>query len=395
MAEWRLLRADDNGMLAEGTLARVPARLRFEMSLAGTQLRVALSLIIEQDFSLESLSLVVPLPAALNCWGFDGEVLTLADITPSHVHEEPAAMPDSLSRDVLAYSPAEHDAHALALHLEPDCPAYLHLMNGDYLSGARRLFWTYRPSPSERAVRRGDTISLGVATLDLGISGETARARADTIGRSRQCESTGIRAHMGRGCVTFETLAGIPLGELQVLLCYGGLWTNSTFLAATPVQKEGDSLCMVSRSNRLPLELIWRLSPEVGGIRLDASLLAKSAVALEECNFSLLLPCGYTHWQTKAEELDYPAFDASQEWRPLPTRYLPASAITLSGDGVHSLTFSAESSDATLLPSALNTGAAQGRRVAQWIRRAPGSDAMYFDAGSHSLFSAIIRLESE
>lgn len=395
LAEWTLLRADDTSMLAEGSLARVPARLRLELTLVEGKLRCSLSLLAEQDFSLESLSLVIPVPALLDRWSFDGESLIPAAITPGHVHDEPAAMPDSVSREVVAYAAGDDLAVAFSLHVEPVAPAYLHLMNGDFLSGARRLFWTYRPMPSERAVKKGDAIALGAVKFDLGLNSVMAKNRAIEREASRQCVSASVRAHLGRGCVRFETTQGIPVGELQVLLCYGGLWTNSTFLAASPVVQVGESLRIVSHSSRLPLDLIWTLRPDGDGIRVDATVEVKDALALQECNFSFLLPSAYTHWQTEAESVVYPDFQAEQAWQPLPTRYLPANTIRLLGEGVPTVAFRAEHEPTTLLPSALNTGAVQGCRVAQWIRRESGSDAIYLDAGTHPLLSAIIRVEAE
>ncbi len=391
-ADWRVVKSDNTSFVAEGMMPRVPCLLRFALAVTDSKLGISISLKAAHEFPLESISLVLPLPAAMDSWSFDGNLLSLAELTPAHVLPEAATMPDSESHAVSAYSSSDEQAPALSIDYAPRDGAYLHLVNSDYLSGLRRLFWTWRPSPGERALGPGTWVAIGGARLALDLTSKCAQQQAKEQEEVQRCSGGGLSARLRNGALCLESEAGVPLAEVQALFCCGELWSNSAALASTPARKSGDIIHMATRAVRHPLTLLWQVQAQANGIFLTLTLDAASPIAIREYNLSLLLPADYSHWQIDSIAGDFPAFHIEQEWQPLPVPYLQTSCVQLAGGSLPALTWSTTTTGA--LPSVLNTGAGQHKRVAQWLRRPDGADAFYFEPGTHPLLSVVIGLGS-
>lgn len=394
-ADWRVHSSGESGFIAEGQHPRLPCRMGMECALADGKATLSCWVTAEHGFPLEALSLSIPLPAALDRWSFDGEIIETAPLVPAQTQSEPAAMPDAVSRNVTVFSADPAQEAALGIAFSPKVESYLHLMHGDYLSGLRRLLWHHRPPSQRQRMEAGERRTLGTVTFDLGLKGAAAREQSRHVSGARLLEGGGLRGRLGRGCLLIDSCDGRLSAEIQTLICVGDLWTNSTFLASGAPQDDDGVLRMTSRSGRLPLSLHWTLRGEQSGLRLDVALEASAPVALQECNLSLLLPPGYTTWTTEWEGGSYPDFAAGQAWQPLSSEYRRSRWLRLNGSEEPALEWSQPDGAPDALPAALNTGAGQARRVAQWLRRAPGAEALHFPAGNHPLLSAIIRAVPE
>lgn len=394
-ADWRVLSSGESRFVAEGLHPRLPCRMGMECALADGKATLSCWVTAEHAFPLEALSLSIPLPAALDRWSFDGEIIETAPLAPAQTQSEPAAMPDSVSRNVTVFGADPAQRAALGIVFAPEVDTYLHLMHGDYLSGLRRLYWHHRAPAQFQRMEAGERRVLGTATFDLTLDGAVVREQSRHLFGARLREGGGLRGRLGRGRLLLESCDGRVTAEIQTLICVGDLWTNSTFLASGAPHEEQGALRMASRSGRLPLTLHWTLRAVGDGLRLDVDLEASAPVALQECNLSLLLPPGFTTWTTVSERGSYPDFTAGQAWQPLPSRYRMSPWLQVSGGDVPTLEWTRPEGAPEALPAALNTGASQAKRVAQWLRRAPGAEALYFPAGNHPLLSAIIRVMPE
>jgi ABC-type polysaccharide/polyol phosphate transport system ATPase subunit len=399
-ADWRVVKSDDTSFVAEGMMPRVPCRLRFEYSTNSNALTMGMTIEATHAFSLESLSLVIPVPASMDRWLIDQNLLRLEPLTPAHVNAEAATMPQTDVTTIMAFS--ESPAVETSLFIgsgityfagDKSENTYWHLVNGDYLSSVRRLFHTLRPAPADRDMQPGEKVILTNVFIGAGHSGANYRKAAAHLHEQQECVAAGLRASMNQGRLLLESEAGQPLGEIQALFSVENLWSNSTSLKSTTTRPENDVVYMVSHSNRLPLNLRWELRPREHGVELSLLLRVREAVKLQEYNLSWLLPADYSNWAFEHERGNYTHFEEAQEWRPLNRGYQQSTFIEIQAEGRPTLHWSTTTPGA--LPSVLNTGAGQHKRVAQWLRRPDGADAFYFEPGTHPLLSVVIQLADE
>lgn len=395
LASWEITQAGDSAATAEGLMPRVPCRLLFDLHFVDSHLSLGVTLVAEHDFHIESLSLVLSWPAALDRWAFDGSVREAPLLTPAHIQPEQVALPDAESKEVVAFASTDEISHAAAMVFSRHDHTYLHLMSSDYLTGTRRLYWTWRPAAGGRTLRANERVSLGPLSLDIYTEGAEARRIAQENEQQRRCESLGLCASLGHGKVSLSTSGGNQLGEVQALFCVGDLWTNSTFLASTPAAREGDAVTMVSRSQRLPLALHWTMLAGTMGIAVTVTLEAHKRVRLQEYNLSLIVPGEYQHWMLPHEEGEFLPWRDTQEWQPVNTRYERGQQIGLRSITLPPLSFECTQTGPPALPSVLNTGAGEQRRVAQWLCRPNGPEAFHFSPGMHHLLTVHLRLAAE
>lgn len=189
-----------------------------------------------------------------------------------------------------------------------------------------------------------------------------------------------------------QTEDGLPLGEVQAMFCIGDLWSNSSFLAATPSHRDGEVVRMVSKSRRLPVALHWSMQVEGDAVAISIELEAREAVKVQEYNLSLLSPAAYTKWRAGHEHASFPPQEDSQEWQPVNKNYEAATLLSIDGETMPALEFACDQYYPRALPTVLNTGASDNRRVAQWLCRPHGPEAFTFTPGMHRLITAHIRL---
>jgi len=394
-ADWLLLESSGEHFVAEGVMPRVPARLRFDARTTTRGLSLSLSLTAEHAFSIDTFSLVLALPATVDRWSFDGQVLEAREITPAHVHDEAAAMPDSESHTIVAFASNSANDLALGCDYAPLPGAHLQLMNGDYLSGTRRLYWNWRPSPEERMVAAGTTLQLGPLELNLELDATAARAAVKAQEALQCVEAGGVVAHLRQGRVVLETSDGKALGEVHGLICSHDLWNNTTFLQSAPAHRHGETVHMVTRSSRLPFTLEWELCASTEGVSIALWLSCEKEVSVQEFNLSLLLPATYTDWNTGHEQGGFPPFIDTQDWQPVNMSYQLSQLAKLSGDAVPAIAWHSKLENPAARASILNTGAAMHQRVAQWMCRPNGADSFRFGAGRHPLVQTVLTLETE
>lgn len=394
-ADWRLLKSSEEHFVAEGVMPRVPARFRFDARRTAKGIALNFSLIAEHPFSVDTLSLVLALPAAVDRWSFDGQVLEAREITPAHVHDEAAAMPDSESRAIVAFASNSANDLALGCDYAPLPGSHLQLMNGDYLSGTRRLYWNWRPRPEERTLAAGATVHMGPVELNLNLDATAARA-AVKAQEALQCVEAGdLIAHLRQGRVVLEASDGTPLGEVHGLICSHDLWNNTTFLQSAPPHRHGETVHMVTRSSRLPFTLEWEMRATPEGVSIALWLACESEVAVQEFNLSLLLPATYTDWNTGHEQGGFPPFVDTQDWQPVNTSYQVSQQTQISGAAVPAIAWRSVLDNPAARASILNTGAAMHQRVAQWMCRPNGADSFRYRAGRHPLLQSIMTLGTE
>lgn len=147
LAGWNVLTQDEAHAVAEGEMPRVPCTFRIELAFADSHLTLNVMLVAQHAFNVDAVSLVLTWPAGLDRWAFDGNVIEAPALTPAHVQNEAVTLPDAESKEVIAFASTDTVPHAAVMVFAAQDNTYLQLMSSDYLTGARRLFWTWRPPP--------------------------------------------------------------------------------------------------------------------------------------------------------------------------------------------------------------------------------------------------------
>lgn len=390
MADWRVTEAGDTAFTAVGSFARVPASLEVKGFLQGDKLELGLCLTAERAFDLEELRVSIALPAQADQWLFDERPHAARMITPEHAHREMETMPDSHARRVAAWA-TDESVPGLGVELSPAQPqSFVQLVNGEFLSAARFLFCTAPMPGGRRSLQEGDRIEFGTVVFDLHLDAAAQREQTESQQAASQLDCGAFEAAFDHGALRLR-YAGYE-AEARCLLLSDALWTQSPGLAWSVPERDGDTLRVRGIDRRLQAAQFWTLQAENGRLRWTVEIESERPFALQEYNASLLLDADYAQWAAAHETGRFPEFAPAQEWRPLNVSHAASEWIRASGPGLPGIAMMQDAGEKALLPSALNTGAAQHRRVLQMLRRGPQGAPFAFAAGRHRLFSVMLRV---
>jgi ABC-type polysaccharide/polyol phosphate transport system ATPase subunit len=390
MADWRVSDETETTFSAEGRFARLPAALDATGRLNGNTLELSLALRALRPFDLEDIRISVALPAALDQWVFGERPHAAANITPEHAMREAETMPDSHARRVAAWS-TDGTLPGIAIEFDPaQSHSFVQLVNGEYLSNARFLCFTAPMPGGRRALAEGERIDFGTLVFDLALDAEQQREVAARQRVAARLACGPFEARFDQGALMLDYAGRIA--EARCLIQADALWTQSTGLAWSVPENDDGVMRIRGIDRRMNFAQYWTVQPDGNRLRWTVEIESSAWFSLREYNASLLLDPAYATWAAEHETGRFGEFAAPQEWRPLNASHASSEWIRAAAPGLPGIVMAQVASEAPLIPSALNTGEAQRRRVLQLLRRGPQGAPIAFPAGRHRLFSVMLRV---
>ncbi len=391
-AEWRLTKATETELEAEGVLSRLPVTVFLRVRIEENTVVIQAAWENHRSIDLSYAALQCFFPTFFTRWQFGADTgefpaITFNDRQWSNVVPAPHEQGDCyLLEDADNTSALRITCEANAVPLQLD--------NTDYLAQARLAHVT-EAFPSSLCPLPPGRRTLASLAINCGSQGEAAEvARRDALAARAIYFASGF-ARMDAGAIAIVGDGG-PLSaglHLHVQINADGLWMLSHGLQWDAARLNNKRVMAMGRSMRLPFALEWSMESAEDELTLDAALIVETPLLLDEFNISLNLADAFTDWKTQEESGLFEVDAAVKSWRHLNTRFAPGDWIQASSATLPGITLRGYTTLGTIHPTALLTGGGHSGPLLQLLC-SPGQEGRFaMQPGRHELFSGRVTID--
>jgi len=389
-AEWRITKAGEMELEAEGVLPRLPVTIHLRVHVENGSATVDVSWENHRPIDLTYAALHCFFPTSNTRWQFGAEAGVFPEITFN----------DRQWSNVVgaAHEPGDcfllddGPAHPAAVRIA--CAGNtvpLQLDNTDYLAQARLAHVT-EAFPSSVCPMPPEGRALASLVIYCGVDAAAADTARQEAKAARTISFAGGRARMDAGAIVIEGEDG-PLSaglHLHVQTRIDGLWIMSQSLEWAAARRDSGGVAAAGHSARLPFVVAWAIAPVDAGFTITVTLVAEAPLAVDEFNISLNLSEIFTEWKKSDEEGRFDGAAESKRWQHLNSHYPTGDWIGAASASGLSVTLHAKSALGTVHPTAILTGVGQNSPLLQLVC-SPGQHGRFaLQPGRHELFSGSV-----
>lgn len=391
-AQWVVQEATATECCAEGTFARLPAKLIWKISLDAFRLRWSVQLVPLKPLALQSSTLRVSVPTSYQFWHYAGQQGRFPEIAPGHLEYARIVDREAGCWECGLRGDGDSPPPLYIQDCYQDRATELQLLNSDYLTGARCVDFTRQfPRDAEPLTKTYDlgSIEIGIAATperwNAWLESEQARYVVRAQNLRARCVAGRLEVFHGE-----RRLTEAFHWHTQWLI--SNWWTLSQYFQWTEVRREGDVYTARGISPRFPLAQKWEVWPEDDALMLRVTLEALEPMVIQEWNVSVGLIPTFTQWQTDHEQGEFPDFAPGHEtWQHLNRDFRPGSFIRAWGTGLPMLQVDVVHSQTPLRMTPINTGYSQHTRVLQLLASPERTVGFTFSPGEHILCAVRMR----